>query len=61
MSRLLLAAIGVLAGVASIVAGVVVVFGWGWALIVGGVICALSSALLIDLEESDGEPSPASP
>lgn len=64
MNRTVLAClIAALVGVLAVVAGVFVVFGYGWALIVGGGLLAASSALLInvDAEERDGESSPAPP
>ncbi len=61
MSRLLVASLGVLLGLTALVGGVVLVFGPGWALIVGGVLLAAASLLLIDVKESDAESSPARP
>lgn len=61
MNRLLAAALGVLVGLVAVVAGVCLVFGVGWSLIVGGVFVAVGSALVIDVKESDAESSPARP
>lgn len=61
MTRFRVACLGVLIGLCAVVAGVVVVFGVAWALIVGGAACVASSALLVDVEEGDGESSSARP
>lgn len=50
------ALLGYVLGVLLIVAGAYVAKGLAGALIVGGIICALSFLLLTDVEEGTGEP-----
>lgn len=62
MTRVLFASLLVFVGVALATAGMFIVFGLGWALIVGGAALALAAALLIDVEETPGaEPSQPRP
>ena len=50
------ALLGYIAGWLSVIAGIYVAKGLAAALVIGGVICAISFLLLTDVEEGTGEP-----
>jgi hypothetical protein len=54
LTRLLGARLLLLVGLAALVGGIAIEFGFGWALIVGGVLASLYGLLGVDIDEPKG-------